>query len=242
MVATALSTFTADETAAMFARKIRRREQFVFLRYGDGALECINGLGRGKTCDGEKYSDILGVQLLYAWDRILTEGGNVYVGDWLSASFQAHDKTQYAEEYMRLIGTHAPKFVHFEALLLMRESKELLDFYRAVRTDPRRKIFTGPAECEPAAELMGARFLQVPMTGLFEEVQHITEILMAQSFDVLLWGAGMASSIVVANLVEQHPERTYINIGSAMDPLFRGKTRARQLTQRQARELFADLL
>ena len=67
-------------------------------------------------------------------------------------------------------------------------------------------------------------------------------------FDVLLWAAGMAGTIPVVRLWEKFPSRTYINLGSAMDPLTRsatepkGYTRSGQLSHARAKEFFRELL
>ncbi len=230
-----------DETADLFARKLRRREQFAFVRYGDGAIECINRLGRGRTIDGENYSPQLGKALKLAWRQFM-ECRNVYVGDWLSASFGNDRATEYREQYASLIGNRKPSFVHFEGLLLMRTSEALADFYRAARVDPRRKLYMGPAECGPGAELLGARFFEVPMQMLFEQIRPIIARLQQIDFDVFYWGAGMSGSIAAGELLENFPSRTFVNLGSALDPLYRGTTRKTQLSKADAVALLGDLL
>lgn len=236
-----LTCFTADETAALFARKLRRQEQFFFLRYGDGALECIHGLGRGRTCDGEAYSVELGRALVDAWNDI-TNGPNVYVGDWLSASFDGDLSTAYEQQYLELVGIRPIRFVHFEGLLMMRESESLLEFYRAVREDSRRKLYVGPAECAAGADLLKADFFEVPLHDLFAHVEDIGKRLVKAEFDVLVWGAGMAGSIPVADAFFEHRDRTFINIGSGLDPLYRGKTRSQQISKERALAFMAEFL
>ena len=66
----ALSTLDQDQSAALLSRRIRHRMPFFFVRYGDGAIECINGK-KGRTCDFEEYSSELGSDLLAAWRRRL---------------------------------------------------------------------------------------------------------------------------------------------------------------------------
>jgi hypothetical protein len=247
------TSLSADESAALLTRKLRRKEPFFFVRYGDGAIECIRR-GKGQTCDGEKYSVELGRDLLACWQSLLGHSrvwiepsgipAAVYVGDWLSATFEhvvAH--TVYAEEYAELIGDAEPTgWLHFESLLLMRESAELLDFYRAVARDSRQKLFMGPAECWGAAKILHADHLVTPMRDLYGHVDHLASELMERKWDVLLYGAGMAGSIPAIRCREEHPERTYINVGSAFDPLFRGKTRRQQISTNRAKEFFRELL
>lgn len=233
------TSLDADQSAHRMAKMLRDRVPFFYLRFGDGALECISG-HKGRTCDGERYSPELGVELLRAWVAA-SRGQNVYLGDWLSASFSGpKDQTRYESLYETLIGSARPKFLHFEALLLMRQSEALLDFYRAVKRDPRKKLLMGPKENAGAANMLGAEFLEVPMNNLFECRANILGQLFAREFDVLLYGAGMAGNIPVARCWEQYPNRTYIHLGSALDPLFRGRSRQQQLQPNVARKLFAE--
>jgi hypothetical protein len=234
------TTLNADRSAALLAHRIRQRLPFFYLRYGDGAIECITGM-KGRTCDFEHYSPALGRALMQAWDDVV-HGENVYVGDWLSASFEngLRDRTRYELQYRALIGSARPNWLHFEALLLMRESQQLMDFYRAIRQDPRPKLYMGPAENRAAAEMLGADFLETPMENLFAHIGAVAAELLRRDFQVLLYGAGMAGNIAVAQCWAQHPARTYVHLGSAMDPLFRGRTRMRQLPATRARMLFAE--
>lgn len=233
----------ADQSAALLAGKIREREPFFFIRYGDGALECIYDVV-GRTCDGEIYSKALGDALLDSWISLVTGSrGGVYVGDWFSASFDTKtERTRYADRYAALIGEDAPQWLHFESLLLQRESSAVVDFYRAVKEDPRDKVFMGPLECARAAKMLGARHLITPMVANlhahFEQGRPLADF----EFDVLLYGAGLAGNVAAVRCWERHPERTYVHLGSALDPLVWRRSRQQQLAPARAKELFADLL
>lgn len=238
-------TPSVDESARILADMIIRQKPFFFVRYGDGAIECVFRQ-HGMTCDLEQYSPALGAALLDAWTTLCMFGNDrLYVGDWLSASFDSQSEySRYSELYSALLGEDQPdlNFLHFEALLLMRESQELVDFYRAVKADPRKKLFMGPAGNAGAARMLGAEFLETPMSNLFAYVDALTDELLKRDFDVLLYGAGMAGNIPAARCFEEHPERTYVALGSAMDPLFRGRSRRQQLLSGRARMLFRELL
>lgn len=230
----------------LLAARIRARKPLFFIRYGDGALECIYRQ-KGMTCDLEPYSAELGEALLDAWNTLVVfdRSGLVWIGDWLSASFDsASDHSRYADLYSALLGEDEGhlQYLHFEALLLMRESEALLDFYRAVKADSRRKLYMGPAENAQAAAMLGAEHLVTPMFGLFHQVDRLTDLLCASDFDVLLYGAGMAGNIPAIRCWERFPERTYVNLGSALDPLGRGRSRRQQLSPARAKALLQELL
>ncbi len=235
------SRHNADQSAVFMKILLEKQQPFMYLRYGDGALECINGLGRGRTCDGEVYSPELAAGMQQAWDACVGKP-NVYVGDWLSASFGTNRSTEYRAEYAALIGDKKPNFLHFEALLLTRQSEALLNFYKAVAADKRRKLYIGPHEHGPAADILGCQHYITSMGGLLPRVDDIERSLGCINFDVLFWAAGMAGTIPVVKTWQRFPDRTYINLGSAMDPLTRGKTRSGQLTQVQAARFLHDLL
>lgn len=229
----------ADQSAVFLTEKLCSKEPFFFIRYGDGAMECIQGRS-GHTCDGEEYSHDLGAALLLSWVSVL-HGSNVYLGDWLSACFErSTEKTRYEDFYSHMTKGRQLKWLHFEALLLMRESEQLVEFYRAVKGDSRKKLFMGPRGNIGAAEMLGADFLETPMSHLFMQAGGLTEELLNRDFEVLLYGAGMAGNIPVTRCWKRYPERTYVHLGSAFDPLFRGKTRRQQLHPVRARGLFSD--
>jgi hypothetical protein len=235
------TSLTADQSAWLLTGRIRERLPFFFLRYGDGAMECMRG-DSGQTCDGEGYSPTLGLALLRVWESV-KHGENVYLGDWLSATFDdSKPDTRYATLYRALVGSVPRNWLHFEALLLMRESAPLVDFYRAVQDDPRRKLYMGPATHAGAALMLRAEFLDVPMGGLFHWADALGEYLAQNDFEILLYGAGMAGNIPVARCWERFPERTYIHLGSALDPLFDRRTRRQQIQPARARYMFRHLL
>lgn len=240
MIYTRLS---ADASAAALAAKVIAQEPFLHVRYGDGALECMAGRA-GRTRDLEEYSPELRAALAESWAAI---GGDrrVYVGDWQSASFdEQSEHARYAEQYAALAeAARGVNWIHFEALLLMRESRKLVDFYAAVRRDPRRKLFMGPAWNAGAATLLRASYLVTPMRpDLLRYFEAVPGKLWDCQFDVLLYGSGMAGQVQAIECWKRHPERTYINLGSAMDPLFRGMTRRQQIHPVRARQLFEELL
>lgn len=238
----------ADASALKLAELIKTQIPFIYIRYGDGALECIRGK-IGRTCDGEIYSDSLAKELIRCWNYLFTRE-DVYIGHWFSAKFDSiSPRGLYRDDYEKLIndaiqiGGHLPNWLHFEALLLMRISQSLKEFYVSVRNDDRRKLLMGPKEWAPAAKVLKTDFYEIPVSStLFHS--HIDAIrleLDTRQFDVLLYGAGMAGNIPVIDHWNALPEKTYINLGSALDPIYRGRTRRQQITAEQAQALFRSV-
>lgn len=229
-------TPNADDSARILTEKLQRREPFFYIRYGDGLIECIHGLG-SQTCDGEVYSKPLGADLKAAWDAIVG-APNVFIGDWQTASFDAtSEHARYRDLYSKMLGSHRA-LLHFEALLLMRESQALVDFYKAVKADPRKKVLLGPERQAAAAKLLGCQHIMTPMRNLYAQIRSVEQQLAEADFEVLLYGAGMAGNIPVVNTWKRHPERTYIHLGSALDPLCGVKSRRQQLSTAQIVRMF----
>lgn len=240
------TTPTADESAELLTAHIRLQDPFFFIRYGDGALECIydEPRGPGRTCDGELYSRALGLELLNAWCRLESGRGTVFAGDWQSATFGRGSGHNREEQRWLALTSLAPfKWIHFEALLLMRESAALVDFYRAVRADPRRKLYLGPGKNAAAAQFLGAEHLFTPMVpNLYLQLPALQEELERRDFDVLLYGAGMAGNVAAVESWSRHKDRTYISLGSALDPLFSAKSRTQQLPKHKLVAMFKEML
>ncbi len=227
----------ADQSASLLTLRLIEQKPFIFIRYGDGAIQCINHF-IGNTCDGEVYSTQLGRELLRCWDCVISDGKRAVIGDWLSASFDPRTvKSRHENLYDMLVGDARPHWVHFEALLLMRDTPALRLFYQVVRRDSRRKLLMGPAEWEPAAAILSADFMPISVSAhLFRDhVFGIRDGLSRREFDVLLYGAGMAGNIPVIDHWNRNRDRTYICLGSALDPIYRGRTRFQQLPPNQAR-------
>lgn len=241
-------TPSADASAEILADRIRTRQPTLFVRFGDGLVECINGGSKlGHTCDGEKYGESLGAMLLAAvalaedTTDLQEHSGMVQWGDWRTAESPG-SKPQRTQEWEAAIDPQLKHLLHFEALLLMRQSPQLVDFYRAVREDKRRKLFFGHPDNAIGAIMMDADFLPAGTRMLPVDVPAIKSTLDRIDPEVVLFGAGMVGNIPVIQHWAEHQDRTYIALGSALDPLGRGRTRSNQIRKDQAERLFKELL
>jgi len=243
ITATTKAVLDADESAMVLANFLVQQRPYFYVRYGDGAIECVWDREKKRgTCDGEIYTHDLAAALLRAWVALEKSPYTVFAGDWQSASFGGKTGTNRESERWAKLTENSPfTWVHFEALLLMRKSQALVDFYRAVQSDPRPKVYLGPHE--GAARWLGARHVRTPMIAdLHRHSARIVEQLEAQPFEVCLFGAGMAGQVAAIESWGNGPERTYISLGSAMDPLFGRKTRTQQLSRAALEIMFQGML
>ncbi len=236
-------TPSADSSAVYLSDLVRNKQHFFFVRIGDGAIECI-GKKSGATCDGEPYSPVLASSIAYAIQQLkMGDHGQVFWGDWRTAV--AGSAPKLVDEWAQLIEPAKRATLDYETLLLMRKSDELLRFYRAVREDPRRKLYIGTHAHRGAGRLLRADMFPLPMDGgVFAHRDVIWHYLDHHRPEVILFGAGMGGLIPIVRYWYEHQRSTTcIHLGSALDPLFCNRaTRSRQLPAAAAREFFKELL
>lgn len=240
--ATVNTKLTADESADFLRLALKAHIPFFFTKYGDGALELLNGLG-SRTCDHERYTPELRDALEDSWQR-LQGFEHLYLGDWLSARFDEEGTGRYEDLYAMFTAGCGPVWLNYSALLLDRETPELRSFYRALKEDTRRKVLMGPREWAQAKRFLGADIhIVTPMGGVFPHIDQLREQIFKAEPEILLYGAGMAGTIpVIDHWWENSGDVTYINLGSALDAIYRGPSRKQALPQIKARHLMKGLL
>jgi len=229
-----------DESAHLLAELIKSETPFSYWRFGDGAIECMYQQ-QGVTCDGERYREEMGLQLSAAMRSLSLHDAleRVYWGDWSTAVNGS--LPNYVSVWRALVAPDPEQLLHFEALLLNRQSHALHAFYRAVKQDRRRKLIVGAEFNRPAGELLNADYLAVPLHDLYECLPVVAKRIQERHYDVLLFGCGLAGVLPIVAEWQAHPERTFIHLGSALDPLHKGRTRSGQLGMLQARAFLGDL-
>lgn len=241
IAATQARTYTADESAALLAALLLSREAVLFTKYGDAEIRWSLQFG-DQQAEGECGTPKLGAALLDAW-RVFGKHPHTFMGDWQTASFGVGDETQYPEQWGRMLCAleREPVWMHYESLLLMRLTPELRDFYRVIATASRNKILIAPKRLAGAANLLRAEHHQIPLQGACSIYEDVVASLRRADWDVLLFCAGRAAKLIMADLCQEFPERTYIDLGSALDPLFGFQTRSGQVSTGEAWQYFAEL-
>jgi hypothetical protein len=240
-------TGSADEGARYLTTKLLAEDPFFFARVGDGAIECLDKLSFGvHTCDGERYTESLRHVLWFAIRGLRYRAVDVVWGDWATAVAGSQPRYVSRWEAICLDPFYRDELVNYESLLLMRESASLVEFYRAVKFDARRKVLVGSPWVAPAAAKM-LRAVPIIVPGRPEDLSgsyaEILNTLVEQDPEVVLFGAGMEGFAAVATYwVQRKGDTVGIHLGSALDPLFKGKTRNNQLSTPWAKKLFRDLL
>ena len=192
---------------------VKARQPFSFVKLGDGERACISGAA-GQNCDGQPYTPQLAQALLKAYEFM---AGKVHVVDFSNQSI-------------------------FNMLLHRtdRNLAEIRDFWLTVGGQTGVKVFVGPQRLKPVADLLKARFIEVPLVDAFSDLERIKK----QCFDhckrdaIFVFSAGMTSKILVSQMLQLRQDITCIDAGSAFDPLFVGETRTFQAPKAVLEKLY----
>jgi hypothetical protein len=248
-------TTTPDEnaTALLLANRVRQKVPTGHFRFGDGQIQAIVHAG-SKMCTsaGEVYSKELGPEL----ERVMAgvfSSPEALIGDssWHATIWDQYPRVPgqdtgiYLRTWLKYADALKGTFVHYEVPSLLETNSmpwpsrkdALQDFFRAVRHDDRRKAFMGPQVISGTAAILKAEYIEYPRH--YTDISEIKGRLDGKTFDVLIYAAGIGGAIPVFDCWRQHPERSFINIGSAMDPLFMGRTRSQHVSVDEARAFFA---
>jgi SAM-dependent methyltransferase len=232
------TSLNEDDSAFLLTTLLAQRQPFTFVKFGDGDLQIMLGLGARNSCDGEEWSPELSEGLRWAWET-LHATPNFYLGDYMSGSFRPGDY-MYPDEYAQICTGREINWLHFEALIIHRLSPALLEFYEALVHDERSKVFVGPERLAGAAEMLGARHVLAPLATAHDDVERIVAEVDAAPWDIAALSAGRGAKIVEARIARAG--KTVIDAGSAFDPLFVGRTRSQQIDPKVARDYFRHLL
>ena len=185
---------------------VRNGSPASFVKLGDGEQFCMDG-AVGANCDGHPYSAEL--------------------GNKLKESFESFKK-RYD---VRVVGFADQ--VPYNCLLHRVGSSlaSVKDFWMAVRHSDKPKVFIGPARLRPAAAMLRAQHVEIPLVNAFSEYAQIKERLLCLRAPgtIFIFCAGMPAKVWIADLLDGHYDISCIDAGSAFDPMFVGQTRTEQL-------------
>lgn len=193
---------------------IRRGLPVSFVKRGDGEEACMAGES-GANCDGVEYNQSLGWKLKMAFSQF-TE----------MALDRRDGRTR----------VNVVQFVDqpFYNILLARHDQNLdaqKAFWSAIRERECVKVFVGPHRLRPAARMLKAEWVAVPLQIGWNDYPTMKPWLLAKAKPgaIFIFCAGMYSKVLIAELLAACPDISCIDAGSAFDPLFVGRTRTEQL-------------
>lgn len=245
---------TPDESRVFLSMLLRQQIPFVYDKIGDYQLEVMWDLwdtGR-QTCDGERSFPTSKDLLWEYWDTLKAVALKrlVLIGHWLHGPTHGPDNEMLHESEYRTMCEHAYfRYLDHTAPLLMTLTPALIQFYGALRNDTRRKVLVSSSlVATEAPQMLQADSFIIPgpedNRDPGEFLPQLSGQLNERDDDILILAAGPKSNLLLGHLL-RYPsaaDKTFINIGSGLDPLFLGKTRSEQVEPEAAREYFKELL
>lgn len=222
---------------------IESRTPFIHVRYGDGEFRSIVGDRRPSNSDHcHFFTDTLGVALK----------------DVLLGVAKSEDKTG-----IRIGGWWDERFVGFlrEHDLIDRvpwcsagafyfgiETLQTLKLIRALDADSRKKVIVGSARVRPAAAVINAEFIEIPLTDCWLDYLNIRRrcIQAVEPGAVFIYSAGFVSNVLGWDLWNMFPGTTHLDMGHVFDACcgyrtrkyIRGHTKARRILKKHYEPLF----
>lgn len=194
-----------------FVTRLENKEPFGWVRYGDGEMQAVLGMG-GRNCDGTEYTPELGAALrstlkqprdyLYAIGPKVTTCKNEF----------ARQALDYLERYAKVTRWHDT-----ETILNASLAGELRPLIDALRK--RRVMLVGAAHLK-TLPLDPQVFIEVSATEAWQQYDKTYFKIMENAYrvNVILFCAGMSSKIILYD-VFPHLGKTHmlIDIGSTWD-------------------------
>lgn len=243
-----------DQSAVILTEALRSGEPFCYSKWGDGGIECLHQINKfDRTCDGElAWSDDDQAAVARAGWRTMRQAAaryTVYLGDWMTASdFGPNNEQKHESEYYSMLAGANFIKLHYECLLLMRLTPALLDFYRAVKEDRRKKVLV-TSSIVGAAMMLDADLIRIPCPQEYGNdtsvsiARRVVDQIQDSGAEVVLFAAGGVTQYAQSFLFDEGQSNlTSITLGSGLDPLFLGRTRSVQIEMRAARDYFREML
>lgn len=203
-------SWVEESLTVQLTNKIKKEENFVFIKRGDGEIACMNG-EVGANCDGHPYSKLLAGLLVNSY-RLLN--GKSFAVDF-------DDQKNY------------------NCILHRTDSNlsEVSAFYKCIAESGKKIFLIAPLRLWEMAKILGAEHVSIPELNVFASRNVIIDNLPVLQNAIYLFCAGMPAKVMISDMYEKNPEATYIDCGSAFDPIV-SQTRTFQISKEQFLSLY----
>lgn len=204
---------------------VRKGIPTTFCKLGDGEEACMRG-DVGANCDGHPYTRELGEALKAAFK-------------WFEPRQRNAERT-----VINVVPFHDQRMYN---ILLHRNDSDVdavKVFWGAIRNSDKPKYFVGPARLKPAAAMLKAEFVEIPLVNAFSDTDRIETQLRHKATPgaIFVFCGGMPSKVWIHKILMKESTLTCIDAGSAFDPLFVGQSRTEQLPMDFLLEHYAEWL
>lgn len=227
-----------------FTRKIKSNENFSFIKFGDGEINCMRNLN-GHNCDNHPYSVDLGNNLI---ESLVYLSDKSYIADWFYNSNRKDENFLFfrniIENNKLLLKLVSP----FEILLVgwgNLDNKNLFNFYRQIKKSDRYKIFIGPDRLSGVKSMLNInKHISIPLMNAYASYYELNSMIQYLPNDsIIILAVGMMSPVLAKDLLIKNSNITILDAGNAFDPIFVGQTRfGGQASPEHAKEYFKELL
>jgi hypothetical protein len=232
------SKITCD--IAMFTELIRQDRPPHVGRFGDGEMRCALNFP-GANCDRHDYSRSLGQALLNALITF-SRTPDLWLSNWFWYPLNLWVNGFVSQYNPSQLWCSHELFMHLQCV----DSTKIRDAMAAIRDSKRRKVLVRPNFAAQADKLFKvARRVEVMEINGWQQYGAVRDFLspQIQPDDLVLLIYGMPAKPLMAHLIKTVPSCRCIDLGSALDPLFKPiSTRNLQITHTQACELYAEML
>jgi len=219
---------------------VRTNTPCVFLKYGDGESEAavcfLENKYQNGNCDGTPYTEKLGKMMIESL-KVFQDKPNVYLGGHIE------------EIWEDIIGFSLQWCVYNSIIVKDIENKETLAFYRAVKENPRKKLYIANSQMGKACRFLGAyKHIHIDAKNWFEDsfektLEAIKNEVDNDSDTMFLTSAGMGAKPLASELYKLFPKAIFLDLGSALDLLCTGKiTRDHHTNYQDIKTYFQELL
>jgi hypothetical protein len=211
-------------TAATFHQHLQHQEPFTYARFCDG--EWFSMLGRpGRNCDGHAYlPGTLGRELRQSLEQLANLAQrlpNIYVGllrDWLQGDVQYYLRANQLARRCHWVDCH----LLLDGLRALSTKRLLL----AIRDYHGPKFLVANRRLRLVAKSLGCRHVVVPQKNCYLKIDRAERACRFRGPGLVLLCAGMAAECLIARLLPQNLQATYVDCGHLFDAMVSHPSRA----------------
>ena len=216
-------------------RCIKEEKPITFAKFGDGEYMCAIGL-QGHNCDGTNYSPELAQGLKTSIKIINTFGG--YIGLW--------DEPHVKQFWEETVGGEV-NWAHYHSVIVDRHDwKKKMEIYKAIKESKLNKIYIGNDLMKRVEILLNTKRLTIhPHNWFYYDFHNILHSILLQLNDhcnIILTSGGMASKILISQLMLHSDKNIFIDIGSALDLIATKKDSRGYMPYDEMKHYFHDIL
>jgi hypothetical protein len=231
-----------QHTLELFKEFLDNNEPFVFAKFGDGELLCMDG-ARGCNCDKHPYSKDLGDKLKKALFNISGKS-NAYIADWNEPKF-----LKIRSKYTNPETADNLNLVDYQLILSLDQNfgDHLREFYRSIKkaSETREVVMVIPEKLNGVADYIAptGRIVNVPKINSFSKYDEVLSKITGDLKDnsIMITACGMMAKSLISEVITENPLTTCIDFGSAFDPLFIGHTRDGQAPAENVKAFFDSI-